>query len=94
MEIGSWHVGDCILAKFAMTFTIFETSAKDKRNATQITLPDTAIAKQDKNGTQCSKDLQKEQILELTWTGKQKNDTSINLTRFIRIYYKRMPNAS
>ena len=132
-DIGSWHVGDCILAEFAMNFTvsnlpklyfgsvlyitkwsppnnsgytwfwsnricdflqIFETSAEDKGNATQITLPDTATPKPDKNGTQCSKDVLKEQILELSWREKQKNDTSINLTRFIRIYYKRMPNAS
>ena len=72
----------------------FQSPSEDKGNATQITLPDTAIATEDKNGTQCSKDIQKEQILELSWTGEQKNDTSVKLRRFIRISYKRMPNAS
>jgi len=90
MNIGNWSVGDCILAKFAMNFTIHT----EKGNASSISLPTSAVAQKDNNGTLCSKDATKVQTLTLSWKEPQKNDTSIKLSRFVQVDFLRMENST
>lgn len=68
VDVGNWTVGDCILAKFAMDFTIYTKNGYSSK----IRLPSSAIAARDKNGTLCSKDVQKKQTLILSWNEAQK----------------------
>jgi len=86
-DVGNWTVGDCIMAKFSMEFTI--NTGKGKANVSKITLPHTAIATKDNNGTLCSKDIQKVQTLTLSWKEKQENDTKVDLNRFIQVDFLR-----
>jgi len=89
-NVGNWSVGNCILAKFAMNFTIYPEGG----NGSTIILPTSAIADKDQNGTLCSKDIKKVQTLTLSWNEDQKNDTKISLHRFVQIQFKRMENSS
>jgi len=90
VDIGNWTVGDCILAKFAMDFTIHT----DKGNGTKMSMPSSALATKDNNGTMCSKDVKKEQTLILSWKEPQKNDTRFTLERWVHVSFLRMPNSS
>jgi len=89
-KVGNWSVGDCILAKFAMNFTIYPEGG----NGSTITLPPSAIADKDDKGSLCTSDVKKVQTLSLSWKEKQKNDTSILLNRFVQIQFMRMENSS
>jgi len=89
-QVGNWSVGNCILAKFAMNFTIYPNGS----DGTTITLPPSAVADNTDNKTLCSTDMKKVQTLTLTWTEKQKNDTSILLNRFVQINFLRMENST
>jgi len=82
VEVGNWTVGDCIMAKFSMEFTI---NTGNKGNYSKISLPPSAVAAKDNNGTLCSKDINKVQTLTLSWKEKQQNDTKIELSRFIQV---------
>ena len=64
-------------------------TGKGKGNVSKITLPHTAIATKDNNGTLCSKDIQKVQTLTLSWKEKQENDTKVDLNRFIQVDFLR-----
>ena len=61
----------------------------DKGNGTKMSMPSSAIATKDNNGTMCSKDVKKEQTLILSWKESQKNDTRFTLKRFIHINFLR-----
>jgi len=86
VEVGNWTVGDCIMAKFSMEFTI---NTGDKGNYSKISLPPSAVAAKDNNGTLCSKDINKVQTLTLSWKEAQQNDTKIELSRFIQVDFLR-----
>jgi len=89
-SVGNWSVGNCILAKFAMNFTIYPEGG----NGSTINLPTSAVADKDQNGTLCSTDVKNVQTLTLSWNENQKNDTEILLHRFVQIQFKRMENSS
>jgi len=90
-EVGNWTVGDCIMAKFSMEFTI---NTGKKGNYSKISLPASAIAAKDNNGTLCSKDIKKVQTLTLSWKDKQHNDSSIELNRFVEVDFLRKEEGS
>jgi len=90
INTGNWSVGDCILAKFAMEFTIHA----EKGNASKIALPTSAVAQKDNNGTLCSKDIKKVQTLTLSWKEPQKNNTKIELNRLVQVNFLRMENGT
>ena len=66
----------------------------DKGNGTKMSMPSSALATKDNNGTMCSKDVKKEQKLILSWKEPQKNDTRFTLERFVHVSFLRMPNSS
>merc|ERR1719412_973434 len=70
-----------------MDFTI--NTGKGKGNVSKISLPHTAMATKDNNGTLCSKDIDKVQTLTLSWKEKQVNDTKVELNRFIQVDFLR-----
>lgn len=98
MDAGNWSVGDCILAQFAMEFTVHTDEAK--KNATKlISLPSTAKAeKDDKGHPHCSNETGKYQSLSLSWKERQLNITGIKpaiyLDRYIVIQFARKPNMT
>ena len=59
-----------------------------------MVLPPTAIAKEDNNGTLCSKDPTKSQFLTLDWEEFEKNDTNVKLSRHIEVWFARDPKNS
>merc|ERR1719434_57762 len=67
-SVGNWSVGNCILAKFAMNFTIYPEGG----NGSTINLPTSAVADKDQNGTLCSTDVKNVQTLTLSWNENQK----------------------
>ena len=70
MNVGNWSVGDCILARFNMNFSIH---TDNNGNAMQIMVPPTAIAGND-NRSHCSKVYGETQSLSLSWNEIQKNE--------------------
>lgn len=90
-EVGNWTVGDCIMAKFSMEFTV---NTGKKGNFSKISLPASAVASPDNNGTLCSKDIKKVQTLTLSWKEKQQNDSAIELNRFVEVDFLRKEEGS
>lgn len=90
-EVGNWTVGDCIMAKFSMEFTV---NTGKKGNFSKISLPASAVASPDNNGTLCSEDIKKVQTLTLSWKEKQQNDSAIELNRFVEVDFLRKEEGS
>ena len=89
MDVINWSVGDCILARFNMTFSVY---TDNEGNATNITLPSTAIVAKN-NRSHCSKVDGERQSLSLSWNERQENDTTLHLGRFITLHFKRVGRA-
>lgn len=93
-DVGNWTVGDCILAQFAMEFTVpFPNSSKfsehqDKpANTTTFTLDLPVNAIVDKSQRQCGND---SQILSFDWSNPALNDSSVNLYRNFTVVFATM----
>ena len=65
-----------------------------KGNFSKISLPASAVALPDNNGTLCSKDIKKVQTLTLSWKEKQQNDSTIELNRFVEVDFLRKEEGS
>ncbi|TRY75297.1 hypothetical protein TCAL_01332 [Tigriopus californicus] len=93
-DVGNWTVGDCILAQFAMEFTVpFPNSSKffdshDKApNSTtfKLDLPVNAVV--DKSQRQCGNNTQ---VLSFDWSSPALNDSAVNLYRNLTVVFAAM----
>jgi len=80
---GTWVVGDCFMAEFAMSLTVNTTLT----NQTQFDVP--PAAKADGSESNCGNETN---TLSLTWSEPAVNDTSVDLNRKLIITFKKAKN--
>ena len=86
-DVGEWKVGNCLMAGFALQINI---GADNNATAqTAFVVPNDAAVKGDQD--QCGNDTNS---LELTWSERAPNDTSMVLERKLDITFKKAANST